>query len=399
LKVLIIGSRIPWPLHDGGAIATFNLLKGLSDLGVDICYLSLNTNKHFVDDLTLKEKFSFLYKVRTRSINTNISAYKAFLNLFRNTSYNIDRFTSQDFAQDIQDELNSDSYDLIHFEGLFVSQYINLISCNIPCLLRQHNIEFHIWKTLANAAKNPLKKWYLKLLANRLEKFELQTIKHFNALVGITENDKIALENFGFNGLLSSIPAGIEADVPNETPIQFNSVYHIGSMEWLPNRDAMEWFHNSIWPLVQVSPAPTFYMAGKHMPANYHSWNSDSFKVIGEVDKLTDFVSDKSILVVPLRSGSGIRIKTLEAMFAGKAVVTTSQGALGIDLVHKKHALIADNAEDFANAINSLLTNHEYRNEIAKTAQEFVLKNYGNSSVSKRWIDFYNLLLKNFKNS
>jgi len=390
LKVLIIGSRIPWPLNDGGAIATYNLLTGLSEHGVEVHYMSLNTKKHFVDEATITKEFSFLKAIKPFTIDTKVSPIKALLNVFQTSSYNIDRFTSLEFRDTIQAYIDENNFDLIHFEGLFVSQYIDLIKTNIPALLRQHNIEFHIWKTLANTTQFVPKKIYLNFLANRLEKFEKRIIQKFDAIVSITEEDNHFISSQNFKGLQCSIPAGIEIKENKLGNIDYHSIYHIGSMEWMPNQEAMAWFHNGIWPIVTSKNKDVkFYMAGKNMAESYNAWNTDHFIVAGEVKDQETFKSDKSILVVPLKSGSGIRIKTIEAMLAKKAIVTTSQGALGLPIKHLEHCLIADNDEQFAQAIITLTEDIDLRNKIADNSYHLALQNFSNQAVSKHWEEFY----------
>ena len=396
MKVLIIGSRIPWPLNDGGAIATYNLLKGLSELGVEVHYMSLNTIKHFVDEATIAKEFSFLKAIKPFTIDTKISPIKALLNVFQTSSYNIDRFTSLEFRDTIQAYIDENNFDLIHFEGLFVSQYIDLIKTNIPALLRQHNIEFHIWKTLANTTQFIPKRIYLNFIAKRLEKFEKRIIQKFDAVVSITEEDNHFISAQNFKGLQSAIPAGIEIKENKDCKLDYHSIYHIGSMEWMPNQEAMAWFHNGIWPKVTSKNKDVkFYMAGKKMAESYNAWNTDQFIVAGEVKDQEAFKSNKSILVVPLKSGSGIRIKTIEAMLAKKAIVTTSQGALGLPIKHLEHCLIADDSEQFAQAIISLTKDLDLRNKIAENGYHLALQNFSNQAVSKRWEEFYLKLTHN----
>jgi glycosyltransferase involved in cell wall biosynthesis len=396
LKVLIIGSRIPWPLNDGGAIATYNLLKGLSELGVEVHYMSLNTIKHFVDEATIAKEFSFLKAIKPFTIDTKISPIKALLNVFQTSSYNIDRFTSLEFRDTIQAYIDENNFDLIHFEGLFVSQYIDLIKTNIPALLRQHNIEFHIWKTLANTTQFIPKRIYLNFLAKRLEKFEKRIIQKFDAVVSITEEDNHFISTQNFKGLQCAIPAGIEIKENKDCKLDYHSIYHIGSMEWMPNQEAMAWFHNGIWPKVTSKNKDVkFYMAGKNMAETYNAWNTDQFIVAGEVKDQEAFKSNKSILVVPLKSGSGIRIKTIEAMLAKKAIVTTSQGALGLPIKHLEHCLIADDSEQFAQAIISLTKDLDLRNKIAENGYHLALQNFSNQAVSMRWEEFYLKLTHN----
>lgn len=395
MKVLIIGSRIPWPLRDGGAIATYNLMKGLSEAGVEVSYLSLNTNKHFADAGVVHRNLDFLEVITYRNIDTSVKLWPALRNLFTDKSYNIERFMDPGFRDDILEELDDKAYDLIHFEGLFVAGYAEGLNCKIPKLLRQHNIEYKIWESLADTCRPGLKKWYLRLLSRRLKGFEEQIVHRFDAVVSITEDDKKAIDAMGFRGLSDSIPAGIETKSLPETPVDFNKVYHVGSMEWMPNQEAMEWFHKSVWPLIEQQNAhAVFHMAGKNMPANYHKWENKRFLVPGEIDNLTAFTADKSILVVPLRSGSGIRIKTIEAMMAGKAVVTTSFGARGLPVKHGEHCLIADTEADFAQAVLSLLNDSGYRNTLAENGKQFALAHYSNAGVSRKWTEFYSKIIQ-----
>src|SRR5690606_28502312 len=120
----------------------------------------------------LKNEFSFLNNINTFKIDTSISAFSALLNLFGNSSYNIDRFYSPEFAKMLQAEIDVNAYDILHFEGLFVARYLEKIQFKGPKILRQHNIEFKIWQSLAHDCKNTIKKAYLRLLSRRLERFE-----------------------------------------------------------------------------------------------------------------------------------------------------------------------------------------------------------------------------------
>jgi glycosyltransferase involved in cell wall biosynthesis len=399
VKVLIIGSRIPFPLHDGGAIATFNLLKGLTDIGIETTYISLNTLKHFADQQTIQNEFGFLESIIPYQIDTKIRPLKALANLFGNASYNIERFYDPGFEALLIQHLQQNTYDIVHFEGLFATPYIDAIKrqTNVPTLLRQHNIEYQIWERLAKNEKQPIKKWYLKLLAKRMKRYELMVIQKFDRLVCIAETDEMVLQQFTNHNKIETIPGGFiikEADLKIQTPTA-NAIYHIGSMEWLPNQQAMEWFHNFVWPkVIQQLPLAQFFMAGKNMPEAYQSWATANFKVMGEVEDAHAFAADKAILIVPLQSGSGIRMKTIEAMLMGKAVVTTSIGAQGLPIKNHEHCVIADAAEDFAKAIIDLLNNPEKINELGKAAQDLMLNFYDNKKVSALWLSCYQSMLR-----
>ena len=289
---------------------------------------------------------------------------------------------------------DANQYDIIHFEGLFVAQYLPLIKTKSVKILRQHNIEYSIWKTLA-ATKKGLKAWYINFLAKRLEIFEKDITKQFDALVSITEADRItSIQTLNFTKVSATIPAGIRMNISAVATVKSSKLYHIGSMEWMPNMEAMEWFHKDIWPLIaKASPEAEFFMAGKNMPSSYQTWNDNHFHVSGEVESVENFSTDKGILLVPLRSGSGIRIKTIEAMMAGKAVVTTSQGAQGLDIIDGEHCLIADDAKTFAEKTIMLIKDETLRQKLSENGKLYAESNFGNEAVSEIWLRFYRDIL------
>lgn len=394
MKVLVIGSRVPYPLRDGGAIATYNLLKGLSEIGISVDFVCLNTKKHHVDISTIDKVFSFLNKVYSFSIDTSVKPIPALQNLFSNRSYNIERFVDASIAEMLKAICEKNAYDVIHFEGLFVADYVKVIRHPVK-ILRQHNIEYEIWKSLSKTLPIGFKRWYTSLLAHRLEIYEKLITKKFDAVVSITETDRInTRKQLGYDGQTTYIPAGIEIKQSSNEPIDQYSVYHIGSMEWMPNQEAMRWFHDSIWPLIESQESRIkFYMGGKHMPESFLGYAEGHFNVLGEIDNLDTFVSDKSILAVPLKSGSGIRIKTIEAMMSGKAVVTTSKGAQGLELINGENCMLADNEKAFADAIVYLCRDTNKRNEIAEKGKRYALEKFGNESVSRSWVTYYKSLL------
>ncbi|MDP2176403.1 MAG: glycosyltransferase family 4 protein [Bacteroidota bacterium] len=400
MKTLIIGSRIPYPLHDGGAIATYNMLKGLSEAGVEVHYYSINTKKHFVDDATIKKQFAFLRNIKTFYIDTDIKLMPALRSLISGKSYNLERFYDLNFENDLIKYIQSHQFDLIHFEGLYVAYYAFKIveNSNAPIVLRQHNIEYKIWETLAANTKAIHKKILFGYFAKQIKRFETNFLNLFDGIVTIAKTDEKIIKEHQYINLLTTIPAGIENNfVQQESRVNSKYVYHIGSMEWMPNQQAMLWFAENVWKLViQKVPDAQFYMAGKNMAEKFKLLQTDNFHVIGEVKDLKEFIADKSILVVPLMSGSGIRIKTIEGLFAKKAIVSTSIGAKGIDVIDRQDCMIADDPETFANAVIEMIQNPSLRQEIAENGYQLAIENYDNQNVSKLWLAFYKKVMDEF---
>jgi len=396
VKILVIGSRIPYPLHDGGAIATYSLLKGLAQTGNDVHFFSINTKKHFVSAQTIKEKFGFLSNVVPFYIDTSLNLWQAANSFFTNKSYNISRFFDPQMAEALNAYIAKNTFDTIHFEGLFVSEYAqHLKKNNTPIIYRAHNVEFKIWETLANTHKNILKKWIFSYLAKKIKQFETHIIHYFDAIAAITKNDAVILKSLGYEKTIETICVGIESKTANNQANEIpENVYHIGSMEWMPNQESMKWFAEKIWPLVvKQNPKAMFYMAGKNMPTGFHAYQNENLKVVGEVADLEEFTKNKSILVVPLLSGSGLRIKTLEGMFAQKAIISTTTGAIGLDITNENEMLLADNSQAFADCIIKLIDNNLLRNDMAKRGQQFAEKYFGMAQVSAQWQSLYEKIM------
>lgn len=394
LRVLLLMNRVPWPLRDGGTLAHYNLYRGLADAGCDVTLAALNTSKHFADVAQLPASFTRLGSLHTAYVDNRVKPLSAFLNLFTSKSYHVERFISADFRQVLINVLKHQTVDLIIADGLFMAPYVDVIRqhSKAPLWLRQHNVEYRIWETLAGQTTNPVKKWYISLLARRLKKFEQQAINTFDAVVTLTTDDEAALRALGCNKPMLVAPVGMTF-TPSVSQIQPQAftVFHLGAMDWLPNQQAMEWFVKEVWPLViKAVPQAIFYMAGKSMPEGFKQFQSKSIKVVGEVDDAAVFMLGKQIMIVPLFAGSGIRVKILEGMSLGKAIVSTTLGVQGIQAANGTHLLVADDVNSFAKAIIQLLTNTTEAESMGKKAQQLAFEVYDNGKVTDKLLKFYN---------
>jgi glycosyltransferase involved in cell wall biosynthesis len=193
-------------------------------------------------------------------------------------------------------------------------------------------------------------------------------------------------------------PSGIdfETTAADWAQIDFPSIFHIGSLDWFPNQEGLMWFIGNCWEkLYHMYPGLRFYIAGKKAPG----WLIARFRqpnvvFIGEVENAFEFMKSKAIMVVPLLSGSGMRVKIVEGMALGKTVVTTSIGAEGIQVTDGHNILIADHSEDFVRAIEMLIENRQESERIGINAKQFIRENYDNMAITTDLADFYLNLLQ-----
>jgi len=395
LKILQLCLRVPLPPYDGATIAMYNLAESLTASGAAVKMLSFNTKKHFMDANSIDAALLDKYKLETVFLDASVNAWDAFTNLFKpNESYNIVRFDSAAFHQKLKEILQSETFDFILFEGLFLSPYLQTVRTfsKAKCILRAHNVEWLIWKRLAAATTNSLKKIYLHFLSDRLKRYENKVINNFDAIVAISELDKNLFLKDGCNIPIEVAPTGMNtAKYKNIEQMDADSLslFHLGSMDWLPNIEAVDWLLKDIWPMIQQkSNKVHLFLAGKNMNPKYFNIKSENLIVAGEIKDALKFMENKQIMVVPLLSGGGIRIKILEGLAAGKVIVSTSTGAEGINYSDKKNILIADTPEDFTKTILSLLNNPNLLNNIAREAQILARTQYDNILIGKKLAGF-----------
>jgi len=387
--------RVPLPPYDGATIAMYNLAESLTASGAAVKMLSFNTKKHFMDANSIDAALLDKYKLETVFLDASVNAWDAFTNLFKpNESYNIVRFDSAAFHQKLKEILQSETFDFILFEGLFLSPYLQTVRTfsKAKCILRAHNVEWLIWKRLAAATTNSLKKIYLHFLSGRLKRYENNIINNFDAIVAISEQDKNLFLRDGCNIPIEVAPTGMNTAKYNnieQMDADSLSLFHLGSMDWLPNIEAVDWLLKDIWPMIQQkSNKVHLFLAGKNMNPKYFNIKSENLIVAGEIKDALKFMENKQIMVVPLLSGGGIRIKILEGLAAGKVIVSTSTGAEGINYTDKKNILIADTPEDFTKTILSLLNNPNLLNNIAREAQILARTQYDNILIGKKLAGF-----------
>jgi len=296
--------------------------------------------------------------------------------LFTDKSYNVERFVNKQIEQCLIRLLQMETFDIIQFESIYTAPYLKTARkySDARCVCRVHNIEHLIWQRLTENEKSYLKKKYLQLLTNRLYNYEMDVIKQFDLLLPISTKEEAFFNEQKLNRCIY-LPFGIqERDIDTSNiPFDENSCYHIGSMDWAPNIEGVQWFLEEIWSKASVLlPEVTFYLAGKNMPPSLLSKENKQIDVVGEVDDFVQFSLEKNIMIVPLLSGAGIRVKILEAMSLGKTIITTTIGAEGIGGTHKKNILICDTVDEFVETIQFCFHEREQAKKIGLQAKAFV---------------------------
>lgn len=395
MKILQVTNKVPYPTKDGGAIACMNLTRGFSLLGNQVTILSMNTAKHHISVDEIPEPIKDLAEFRLVDVPARIYALSALWNLlFSRKPYNAVRFISKAFSTELKSVLEENNFDIIQLEGLYVCPYIPVIKkySSAKIVYRAHNIEHEIWDRTAINSQG-LKKWYLKILARRIRKFEKRLLNDYDLIVPITDRDSALLNKLGNRKPSHVSQTGIDSSVliPNAKNLEHPSLFHIGSMEWTPNQEGLVWFMDNCWNEIHKKyPDLKFYVAGRNAPV-WLQKKLEAPNVVfeGEVADAYEFMNSKSIMIVPLISGSGMRIKVIEGMALGKPIVATTVGTEGISTTSGKNIIVADDARDFNNAIFELIKNRDYFDLISKNAIEFIHEKFDNLASASALVEFY----------
>lgn len=378
-----------------------NISRGLLQQGMELKILTLNTFKHPLSIEALPDDYVKKTKIETVFIDTRVKMPDAGLNLFSRGSYNVKRFYSELFAKKIGETLQKDNYDIVHLESLFVTPYLDIIreKSDAVIIYRAHNLEYEIWEELTESEKNFFKKRYLAFLSGRIKNYELGLLNQFDGIAAISEEDSEKFRQLGSKVPVEAIPLGIDISeyaTPVSLPLeQGENIFFLGSMDWLPNREGVEWFLEKVWKIVRAKhPGLKLRIAGKGMPRKYFGPGIPGVEVIGEVADAKKFMRSNGVMIVPLLSGSGVRVKIIEAMALRKVVIATSLAAAGLHVSHKKNILVSDSPEGFAELISLAVTHPELRKDISEDAGKFAEKNFDNRTIAKKLVSFYNHIIE-----
>lgn len=375
-----------------------SITQGLLAAGCEVRVLAMCSDKHPVQQERMPDTYREATRFEAVYVDLNIHPIDAGVALLCGDSYHVKRFESKAFAARLREVLDEESYDVVHVESVFLTPYLPLIRkhSKAAVVLRAHNVEHLIWQRVAQSERNPLKRWYLKKLSLALGVYEREHLNDYDGVVSITENDAQKFREMGCRKPLVAIPFGITPESLEHVDMEPNSLFHLGSMDWMPNQEGVRWFLDEVWPRVHdAMPQLTLYLAGRKMPDDMMHLELEGVKVVGEVSDAMYFISSKQINVVPLLSGSGIRVKIIEAMGAGKTVISTTIGAEGIAYTEGRDLLVADTPEEFVRQIRRCVEDSEYCQAVGRNAYRLIVEEYNTARLTEKMMEFYKLRIEN----
>ncbi len=403
MHILQLCPRVPFPPHDGGAIAMYDVAAGLVRAGHRVTLLAINTPKHRQPADALAHLGPNMRLV-TVEVDTAISAPRALKNLlFSRQPYNAERFISPAVGAKLLEILQTEQVDVVQMEGTFVAWYAEFLGRQHradfrvpPLVLRAHNVEYTIWQMLAQRESNALKGLFLRTMAARLEKFERRYLRQFDAVAAITAEDGARLRALHCPEPVVFIPAGVELGRVRPDPAltaKPRTLFMLGSLDWLPNQEGVEWLLREVWPAVHAEmPDVELHIAGRNAPAHLLNVRAANVFMHGFVASAPVFMQQYELMLVPLLSGGGMRVKIIEGMALGKAILSTGLGAEGI-AVRDGYDIVLREPAAWLDALRAWyrggLDGHAIGAAAARTAAEV----YDNRRVVQQFVDLYEQLL------
>ncbi len=391
MKILFLSPTVPYPLTDGGRIRVFNLLKQIAQKN-DVTLLALETQPTDTKSITQIEQLDItVHLIPNASTLPRISPKILLSACFKRQPITVARYNVAVYRQKIRELLAIENFDLVHYEMFHTAQFYT--ETNLPSVLSQQNVDSAIWHRLTGETTNLFYKcaYWTQQLA--FQRYERVLSPHFDAVTCTSDIDAAVFQQYCAEDSVEVIPNGVDVshyrpDFESESPAH---LIYIGSMDWYPNEDAVSFFAEEVLPQVQTNvPDVKFSIVGGNPSARVQKLaDSEGVVVTGRVPEIKPYFAEATVFVVPLRIGSGTRLKILEALAMGKAVVSTAVGAEGLALQDGEEIIIADEPKDFANAVTRLLTDTVLRQQIGEKGRARVEQDYDWRNIGKKLITVY----------
>lgn len=393
LRILVLAEELSYPPNSGKRIRTWNLLRQLAKRHSISC-LCFGRD----DDPALKEYEAAGIRAHLVPPQPEWRGWSLYIRLFRNLfsrfPYSITKHYSRLFEDKLKDLLDEQHFDLVHSEGTLCASYLTAIK-HVPRVLGTHNIESQIWFRRAGQAGTWMERVFFRLQAIKMRRFERRALLQVESAIAVTPQDAEQMRDWGVRAV-TVVPNGVdwEAYQISGEPERSCELLFLASLDWFPNADALDYFLAEIFPLIlAVRPDAQLRIVGRRPPEAMRKLvaGHSNAELVGEVPDVRPYLARAAVVVVPLRIGGGSRLKILEALAAGKAVISTSVGAEGLGLVSNEHFLAADTPSDFARSVVTLMSDEGERARLGENGRKLVKEQYGwdriAASLESAWFD------------
>lgn len=403
MKLLILTPQLPYPPHQGTSLRNYHIIRGLAQTH-EITLLS------YLEETQVLESTSPLHhycqQVVTVPVVGRTTANRLLQLLTTRLPDMAHRLYSEPFVQALQALLQQNSFDIVQIEGIELARMISIVrqvSPHSKVVFDAHNAETELQRrAFLTDIKTP-KRWvaalYSGIQVGRLRRFERWACEAVDGVTAVSETDCQLLQKQLTTDPppMCVIPNNLDTTqyqrpAPTDELFCFDLIFS-GKMDYRPNVDAVLWFAEVVWPrLKQAIPNLTWGIVGQkpHERLSYLA-KTDGITLTGWVEETQPYIAGAKVYIMPLRLGSGTRLKLIEAMAAGKAIVSTPVGAEGFPVEDQTHLWLADGVDEWVTAVQQLLEDAQKRKRLGQQAQDFA-KQYDWREVVPKFDRLYNLM-------
>jgi len=399
-NILFLTTRFPYPPDDGGKIDTLTNLKILAkNFSLFLFYIGTQDEKE--TKLKKEVKIQGIYNYSKDTKNNILGIIK---NIFSPKPYTISKYHSQEIYKKIKKIIKNKNINIVFVDHLHMAYYGKMIKQDFPkikVVLREHNVEYIFWKRILKEERDIFKKIFFWIQYRKVLNYEKKFFRIFDEYLMISPVDEKNIKKISPQVRTKILPPAVDTkkfNLSNGIRVIPHSIVVLGNFAWLPNLNGVFWFFKNVWSIIKRDfPNTKLFIVGKNPPEELKKYQDEDVSVTGYVDDVRPWIAKVEVFIAPLFSGSGIRIKILEAMAMGKSIISTSLGAEGIDIENMKNIIIADNKEEFVKGVELLFTDKKIQENLSKNARTLVERKYSFEVIEKTLKQIIeNLFLKRF---
>jgi polysaccharide biosynthesis protein PslH len=389
MRILAVTTRSPYPLHEGRALRTFNILREIAQ----------RHEVHLATFLQAQEEVDGLHEMRAfcadvhaeplyldnprRELATDLAA-----DLVSGAPILATKYRRASMRAKLAEWLRTRNFDVLHLDMLHLGDYASLAE-RTPVVLVEHNVEAVIIERRIETTRNPLARAYLRYQHAKLAKYERRICESVDEVVTVSELDSEQLRVLAPAGSYTAVQNGVDSSYfASAAKIRKpGALVYVGGLNWFPNLDAIRYFVAQILPLIEqrvpdVSLTVVGKLPGESIAAEFAPHKN--VRLTGTVDDVRPYIDEASAYVVPLRIGGGTRLKILDALAMSQALVSTSVGCEGLNVTPGEHLQVADDPQGFADAVVNVLSNPQLARALGAAGRTRVCSHYDWPSIARR---------------
>lgn len=398
MKVLFISALLPYPLHSGGQVRIYNLLKAAAKTHeiTLLSYIRNNSEKKYLEKLNFVKTAEVFMRGRALQMKYLIPS------IFGKLPLLMESYVNRAMSERIAELMEKEKFDLIHLEPFYVYPVIPK-NLNTPIVVSEHNIEYQVYADHADTYGNIIVKQLLKTDGLKLKKYERQIWRDADRIVAVSTEDAGVIKEYLHQDKTDVVANGVDLVKFKYHKRMINTdepkFLFVGNFLWMPNTEAVKKLIYQIWPEIQkILPRAKMRIVGKHIPDKLNSdLTRAGIEYREKVTNIEDEYANADMMLAPLGIGGGSKFKILEAMASGLPVITTHEGVQGLDVREGTDYLAAASTEDYILQIKRIIGDKNLGVKLSRSARSIIENKYSWENIGSEFIKVWKNTYEKYK--